>query len=488
MSAVPSAVGLPNEMKLGEIDYSLPPASVSYAVKVQPSNITSIVSPTYTATASQSPLTGLTFPSQTLYFDVPAGQSPSTFIDTRFSTLSFRAVYEVVTAGTSSVITNGYLRSGGYSFFDRSFVTAQNGNIVEDVTEFGLVNDLLVALQLNPATRDSLALQYGFVSDATGYASQGHPWADMTATTMAAGQIESHSYSMPLVSAILGIANDKFLNIGRTSKMQFALQTATELPITITTGTATAAGTFRITLTDFALNLEYIDIGSAALAMLDSTLVDGKAYMHGVTYKSAGVSMAAASGTQSLLAGIRGSSVKSAFARFYDQGTNSATNSYNGKYDSKSPSINSINWNIGGLRYPSNPINPLLNPAGAFRNLQMAIGAFNNAQFQSSVVPAQYCKLSAGGTAQGPSVGATQDYNWSLTTAATGLAQFIYGENLEVCARRGLMSGLNASSAPVFLELNTSVAPTNAQLVYVIAMLDCVFIHDIRTGDISVRV
>jgi hypothetical protein len=474
-------------MKLGEVDFSLPPAATSYSIKVQPSNISTVVSPTYTATASQSPLTGLTFPSQTLFFDIPAGASPSVFIDTRFSTLSFRATYSVVTAGTSSVLTTGFQRSGGYSYFDRTYVTAQNGNIVEDINEFGLVNDLLTSLQLNPATRDSLALQYGFLTDAAALQSQGHAWAAMT-TTMAAGQIESHSYSMPLISSLIGVTADKFLNIGRTSKLQFALQTATELPISLTTGTATSAGTFIITLSDFALNLEYIDIGAAALAMLDSTLVDRKAYIHGVTYKTSSVSMPAVSGTQSLLAGIRGSSVKSLFTRFYDQGTNNATNSYNGKYDSKSPSINNINYNIGGLRFPNNPVNPLLQPAVAFRNLQMAIGAFNNSQFQSCIIPSAYCKLSAGGTAQALTVGATQDYYWNLGTAAASLAQFIYGENLEICARRGLMSGLNCQSAPVFVELNTSAAPTNAQQVYVIAMLDCVYIHDVANGDIQVRI
>ena len=485
--SVPSVVGLPSEMKLGEVDFSLPPAATSYSIKVQPSNITSVVSPTYTATASQSPLTGLTFPSQTLFFDIPAGASPSVFIDTRFSTLSFRATYSVVSAGTASVLTTGYQRSGGYSYFDRTYVTAQNGNIVEDINEFGLVNDLLTSLQLNPATRDSLSLQYGFLTDAAALQSQGHSWAAM-ATTMAASQIESHSYSMPLISSLIGVTADKFLNIGRTSKLQFALQTATELPITLTTGTVTTAGTFNITLSDFALNLEYIDIGAAALAMLDSTLVDRKAYIKGVTYKTSSVSMAATSGTQSLLAGIRGSSVKSLFTRFYDQGTNNATNSYNGKYDSKSPSINNINYNIGGLRFPNNPVNPLLNPAQAFRNLQMAIGAFNNSQFQSCIIPSAYCKLSAGGTAQALTVGATQDYYWNLGTAAASLAQFIYGENLEICARRGLMSGLNCQSAPVFVELNTSAAPTNSQQVYVIAMLDCVYIHDVANGDIQVRI
>jgi hypothetical protein len=223
--------------------------------------------------------------------------------------------------------------------------------------------------------------------------------------------------------------------------------------------------------------------------MLDATLIDGNSYLHGTSYRTSAVSMPAVAGNQSLLAGIRGSSVKSLFARFTDGG--GVTNSPNGKYDSKNPIANSLNFSIGGLKYPNNPVNPLISPATSFRNLQMAIGAFNNAQFQSAIIPAQYCKLAAGGTASGTTLGGTQDANYTLvagaTTAVAQLCQFIYGENLEVVAKRGLMSGISCVNAPVFLEVNTSTAPTNAQQVYVIAMLDSVFIHDVRTGEIQVR-
>ena len=39
-----SAIGLPNEMKLGTLDFSLPPDARSTSVKIQPSNISQIVS------------------------------------------------------------------------------------------------------------------------------------------------------------------------------------------------------------------------------------------------------------------------------------------------------------------------------------------------------------------------------------------------------------------------------------------------------------
>ena len=48
----------------------------------------------------------------------------------------------------------------------------------------------------------------------------------------------------------------------------------------------------------------------------------------------------------------------------------------------------------------------------------------------------------------------------------TALSQFIFGECLEVCARRGLLSGLNCTSAPIFLELNIATAPTYITFIY----------------------
>jgi hypothetical protein len=103
------------------------------------------------------------------------------------------------------------------------------------------------------------------------------------------------------------------------------------------------------------------------------------------------------------------------------------------------------------------------------------------------MIPASYCKLAAGGTAQALTVGATQAYYWNLGSVQTSLCQFIYGEDLEVVARRGLMSGLNCNSAPVFVEFNVATAPTNAQTLYVHALGDVVYIHDVMTGDVQVR-
>jgi hypothetical protein len=295
---------------------------------------------------------------------------------------------------------------------------------------------------------------------------------------------------MPLVSSLIGVNADRFFNIGRTNKLQLAIVTCSELPISIINTGIMAAGAFSIVLSDFVLQCNYIDVGPTALAMIDATLPDKKAYIHGTTYKTSSISMAGGlSGSQSLLAGIRGSSIKSLFCRFQDMGAVSATNSTNGKYDSKNPLINAINFNIGGQRLPNNPVNALLHPSRAFRALQMASGSYNNSQFQSAIIPAQYMKLAVGGTAAtvAAPLGTTQAFQYNLGSTNSALCQFIYGEDLEVVARRGLMSGMNCNSAPVFVEFNIASAVTNPQTLFVHALSDVVYIHDCATGDVQVR-
>lgn len=115
----------------------------------------------------------------------------------------------------------------------------------------------------------------------------------------------------------------------------------------------------------------------------------------------------------------------------------------------------------------------------------MAIGSFNSSSFTSSIPVAQYCNFSAGGTNQALTLGSSQNYNYTTGSDPTKLCQFIFGENVEICANKSLLSGLNCSSAPVFLELNLASAPTNAHTVYVTAMIDSILIHDVVSGDLS---
>ena len=81
----------------------------------------------------------------------------------------------------------------------------------------------------------------------------------------------------------------------------------------------------------------------------------------------------------------------------------------------------------------------------------------------------------------------TQEWNWALTSSINAQSSFFLGENLEICAKRGVMSGINATSAPVFVECNIMTAPNVSHNVFVQAMLDVVYIHDVVSGNVDVR-
>jgi hypothetical protein len=149
---IPSAIALPQEFRIDQVDYSLPPAARSIPMKILPTNVSTITSSTYALTTNANVYAGdLAFPTQSIIFDLPAGMSPSMFIDNRFTTLNFRAVFTTtVTAGTA--LATGNIRGSAYSFFDRQYINGQNG-IIEDITELGLVADTVLNYQMNWAQK-----------------------------------------------------------------------------------------------------------------------------------------------------------------------------------------------------------------------------------------------------------------------------------------------------------------------------------------------
>jgi hypothetical protein len=305
----------------------------------------------------------------------------------------------------------------------------------------------------------------------------------LTGNTLLTTQSESHSFSVPLLNPVFGVTANKMINVGRLANLQYQLQTAAVLPLTIVT--ALTPGSFTLTLTDFSIGLEMISVPRDVLNAIDATLIGGKWYNSGVAYRTGSTTLAASAGAQSLLcSAVKGSSVKSIFARFVDGGAAGTTNSANGKYDSKNPMINSYSFNVGSVYYPNYRVNPMLYPANSAIEFFKAMGSFNNSQIKSSLIPTQYCKLSAGGTNQSLVVGSTQSYEYTTGAAVDKLCSFIIGQNVEVVARNSLVSGINTQSSNVFLEVNVASAPTNSHAVYITSMNDVIYEHDIATKTI----
>lgn len=478
--------GLPLEMKLSDLDITVPEGTSSRNVRIQPSNLSTIVSPAATYPAASANMADQPFNAQTVVFDIPAGVRGQ-YIDTRQSSLTFRATYTVTNAGSACGVATAQLRAGAASFFDRLETLGPAGNILESIAEHGVVFDTLTQLQMSNSDRDGVGLLYGFDASTT-ITADGHalPALSGSGTALTLNNTQTNSYAIPVLSASLGAAASRFFPIGAVPRMQIQYTTSSVLPISIVGGaTVTTAGTFQVTLSDFVLNLQYISLPERAQAMLEQGLHDGKYYLQGNSYRcTTGSLPASVTGFNSVLTGLRASSLKSFFARFVE--LNSANNK-NGKYNSKNPLASTIAVNFNGQRYPAIADEVLLHPARAMLNLQRAIGSFNSSEMTSSITPSKYCILSTGGAASGVT-STTQDAYWNVTDTADVLCSFFWGVNTEDIAKRGVLSGLNINSASGYVELNIAAAATNPHTVFCIGMCDSIFIIDSRSGDVQVRV
>lgn len=472
--------GLPSEL-LGLREIQLPPDVTSTIVKVVPQNLVSVQS------SAQSTVVGVnaafTMPSTNVIFTLPAGNHHQ-YIDTSRSTLSFRAAFEVVSAGSAVVVTNANLRSHAFSFFNRLFTTSQSGQIIEDVANAALAEHQMLELTVDAASRDSLATMYGF-----GYQNQatnslndngGHTIGQFANQTLAVGTTYN-SYCIPLPSSLIGKYANGFFPIGKVSKMDVTMVTETALPLTLNVTSQTTAATIRVTLDLFSLNLHYLTLSPTAMSYLPKSPYH---IMSGTTFRVASALIpAGTAGQTTTLIGIRGSSCRGIFTRFTDV-TTAASGCMNSFYDSRLiPGLYNYHLN-GTMRHPPNPVAVHLQPSLAFSYLQQAVDQTGNPMFKSSLVPNLYANAIASATAL---PAGSDSIVSSQNTSALHHSGFCFGMNTQKVSKPGILDGLNLNSANQFLELNIATPPTNNVVAYFIARLDVLYIIS-ETGDIEVRV
>jgi hypothetical protein len=248
------------------------------------------------------------------------------------------------------------------------------------------------------------------------------------------------------------------------------------------TGTATTAATFRITIDNISLDLQYVDIGDEGVKMLGKT---GTQYYDGTTYRVSSATLPSTAGTVSLLTGLRGSSVRALFMRCCEASTLSTAGCISGIYSSKMPQANSAAWNVNGQLIPSNPIDFLRNPALVMAFTQEANGSFNTYEFKSGLAPSKYFVVVPGGTV--PTDSDQVVLFAGTASAVSSQEQFLFGYNLEKISKFGLMDGMNLNSGNTFLNMNLANASTNTLTFFFIAKQDIIYVHNTETGELSSR-
>lgn len=481
-------IGFPVELS-SKLDYTTPAEVSSLDVRLFPTNIQSVQSASQNY-GKDAGANEITLPASTISFALPAGAGKGQFLDPRFTRLNFRVKYEIVTAtsgATSTITTAAAVRSGAHGWIGRMWEESQSGVVVADQTNYGLVADMNAQFGYDVAQRDANSVSLGFentdVSANALNSNQGHslPIFTFSAATPAAASA-FYSYSIPVLSPLIGEWAKKMFQIGAVNRHTLNVQLPTVAPITMNViSGATTAGTFRVTIDQISLNCRLVNVPMDALRLIGKA--SGVQYYNGTVSRVASQSLGKATGTQSWLIGIRGSSVKNLISRFSED-LQTTAGCVNRDFDSKMPLYSSINYNVNGVNVPSSPDDLVRAPAQAFARTQMAMAQFNSYDFKSGIVAGTYCRY-----IPCSNVSTELDANCSQNNSLVGqLCAFHYGVNLERISKAGILSGMNLNSGSTYLNVNFgSSVPTNNIIAYFISLLDSLVIHDLETGELSVR-
>ena len=260
------------------------------------------------------------------------------------------------------------------------------------------------------------------------------------------------------------------------NNLNLQMTTATNLPIVFYNTTFTTAPVISVpfTLSEFSLNLKYIDIGEMASSMLMSTLQENRILYKTTTYSNSRVTIPnGSSGAQQLLLQIRNTSVKLVYHQFGMSNSIALQQviSPNGYYDAIHIGCNSRQLQIGGSFFPNKPINDVSRASEGYIYLIQSLGGSIPKSLGTVVNKEMYCSIGGTTLPTGSNVETFLTIPAALSRPAPSGSDFaaqgvlyypsshFLGYDLE---RLGgvLFSGINTRSTPPFLNLNLSAALT----------------------------
>lgn len=321
--------------------------------------------------------------------------------------------------------------------------TIFGSSVVENIQNYGQIQNMLVQLTHNAGQKAGLAFAYGLGD-----------YAVTTASTLLGANINgrictaSETFTMAAPLKCILSESERLVPMCLMSgvRIQLTLDTIANMYTTAVVPSA-------FSLTNVELVYDLIDFGMGVENIVRS--MGEKIYVKSCSYACSNNTLAtASSGTIDLLYNVRLSSVKSLFANF--GGTSAA--SLNKVYDSYdiTSSNGDYSFSIGGLQYPARPISTVNNKAGALMELKQAIGGIHSVETNNFGISSG--EFSVVGNA---------------TTTVRIPAKFFIGVSTEKLSTNGaLLTGLSTQSAPVGLRINTSTATAQAHNISVIAMYD----------------
>jgi hypothetical protein len=207
------------------------------------------------------------------------------------------------------------------------------------------------------------------------------------------------NFTIPLLS-VIGANYEKDFPVGSINNLQLQLTTATLLPIVgySTAVTTQPAFSQQFTLSEFSLNMKYIDIGEAASQMFMMTIPDNRILYKTSSYTNAQSTLPiGSSGASQILLQIRNSSVKSVYSQFGQSNSVTAQSliSPNGLYDAINITTSSRQLQIGGSFFPNRPINDISRSSEGYIYLMQSMGYSIPNQLGTTVTREAYNSVGA---------------------------------------------------------------------------------------------
>lgn len=474
--------GLPSSLKY-ELPPSIPESTISKIATVFPTGINSVTGSSSLSTVfvANSAMANVNFGNTQILFDLPAGHR-NDFVSCADTNLTFKLTWTVTTAGTAA---GGLLNliSSAASFIEQIRILHNNAPI-EVIAGYNLIHNLLLNSTVNQSER------YG------SWSMSGCDTNSYTGIDLPFGNTGTYyfNFSIPLI-CILGLnCMEKLFPIGLCQNLQVELTTATYVPVaSYCTALTTQAVIAAPVLSDFALNLKYINLGDIAGKMvLDNTMQNGKILIKSQTYNFSNVTVPVGSyGLNQLVFQIRNYSVRSVFLTFASP---SSATSPNGYYDAFNPAVTALNVVVGGTtRIPIRPLNPSQRPSECHINLISAFGGLGLKSFSGTIYRGAYGSTlpalpsNADNLLVVPAAGLRNASNSDTTPdiIVKYPSMHFLGFDLDRVGPGILFSGTSCRNAPVFVEATFGVASTQTISASMWALCDMILQIDVETKQIT---
>jgi len=329
-----------------------------------------------------------------------------------------------------------------YSFFNK-LQTHFSSTVVENITNYGQVCNMMTNCQMDTAMKYGLQTAYGWGGG--GDQSKMDSFITVGAGPNV-GAVDTLSFAVPL-PCILSMA-EHLIPLGLMPGVRIELTVDSIANIFLAADAPT-----NIQLKNVELCYTMIDFNGSV-----NDIVKGMGeqfYIKSTSFNNIGASVSTiASGSSvEIVYNQRLASIKSLFALFCSQ---DGTKSINGNYDSVD--ITSENgdlaFNIAGTSYPARPVRTS-NRGAVLMELKKAFGALHSESYNFSINRIEF------------------GYNHGSPTTADEPGKYFFGVNTEKLSSSGvLLSGVSTQNSPITLRISTGTAVNNTYTIYCIAMYD----------------